>query len=219
MVRRKKVQVVHTLHETSDLWAAPIAKLSGCPIVISSRRDMGFNRQPKHHVAYRLMGKYFTQVHAVSEQVRQWHIHNDRLEPNRVLTIHNGIDVLPADITIGKRQLRQQLGLGHATRLITSVGHVRHVKGVDILLRAAVEVIREYPGVVFAVAGKYDESEYATQLRNSAETLGLSERFIFLGNVVDIPQLLRASDVFCLLSRTEGLSNALWKPWLAGCRA
>src|SRR5215471_2431432 len=35
-VRREKVSIVHTFFETSDLWAGPIAKLSGCPILVSS---------------------------------------------------------------------------------------------------------------------------------------------------------------------------------------
>jgi len=41
MIRREKISIVHTFFSTSDLWGGLIAKLSGCPVLISSRRDMG----------------------------------------------------------------------------------------------------------------------------------------------------------------------------------
>src|ERR1700724_59378 len=52
LLRRKKVQGVHTFFETSDLWGAPIARFSGCRVLISSRRDMGILRSPLHERAY-----------------------------------------------------------------------------------------------------------------------------------------------------------------------
>src|SRR5215510_10200758 len=41
MVRSVNVRITHTFHETADLWGGMIAKMSGCPILVSSRRDMG----------------------------------------------------------------------------------------------------------------------------------------------------------------------------------
>ena len=39
--------------------------------------------------------------------------------------------------------------------------------------------------------------------------MGLGANFVFLGATEDVASLLRGSDVFCLPSRSEGLSNAL----------
>src|SRR5439155_18746716 len=39
IIRAHNVQITHTFFETSDLWGGPIAKMSGCPVLISSRRD------------------------------------------------------------------------------------------------------------------------------------------------------------------------------------
>src|SRR5579862_4135184 len=52
LIRTEHVQIVHTIFETADLWGSVVAKLSGCPVIISSRRDMGFNQSPKHRLAY-----------------------------------------------------------------------------------------------------------------------------------------------------------------------
>ena len=209
LIRNNRVQITHTFHETSDLWAGTIAKLSGCPILISSRRDMGFNRRAKHKRPYRWMGRYFNQVHTVSEQVRRRNIEQDGLDPGRVVTIYNGIDTNPEPVFASKHALRRRFGLEDAAYLVTSVGHIRTVKGFDVFLRAASRVREVTPGVVFAIAGDDHEPEHTARLKEMAATAGLGRNFIFLGPIADVRPLLRASDVFCLLSRSEGLSNAL----------
>lgn len=209
LIRDNRVQITHTFHETSDLWAGPIAKMSGCPILISSRRDMGFNRERKHTRPYRWMGRYFNQVHTVSEQVRQRNIVQDHLEPSRVVTIYNGIDTGPEPTIANQHALRKRFGLEHAKHLVTAVGHIRTVKGFDVLLSAAARVREQAPGIVFAIAGKELEPEYAARLKERVVSQGLARNVVFLGALADVRPLLRVSDVFCLLSRSEGLSNAL----------
>src|SRR5205823_2281730 len=72
LIRSQGVVVVHTFFETSDLWSSVVAKMSGCPILISSRRDMGILRSAKHQLAYRLINWLFDRVLTVSEEVRSF---------------------------------------------------------------------------------------------------------------------------------------------------
>jgi glycosyltransferase involved in cell wall biosynthesis len=65
------------------------------------------------------------------------------------------------------------------------------------------------PGCVFAIAGDDHEPEHTGRLKEIAAAEGFGGNFVFLGSLSDVRPLLRASDVFCLLSRSEGLSNAL----------
>lgn len=209
IVRTYQVRITHTFHETSDLWGGPIAKLSGCPILISSRRDMGFNRQTKHKWPYRWIGHCFDQVQTVSEQVRHESVAKDRLPPHRVKTVYNGIDLPPIASGRNKRELRRVLGLPEADYLVTSVGHIRAIKGFDVFLRAASRVKRQMPGVIFAIAGHDHEPDHTRGLKAQAAACGLQDAFLFLGARDRVDLLLHASDIFCLLSRSEGLSNAL----------
>ena len=216
LVRKERVQITHTFHETADLWAGPIARMSGCPILVSSRRDMGFQRTPMHRAAYRLFRPFFSQVQAVSERVRQKNMSDDRLGASRVVTVYNGVDLPNSSVRLGKSELRREFGLEHASHLVTSVGHIRHVKGFDVLVRVAAEVRHHLPGVVFAIAGEEHEPAYAEQLRTTISSLGLQRNIVFLGAVQNVHGLLRCSDVFCLLSRSEGLSNALLEAMACG---
>jgi glycosyltransferase involved in cell wall biosynthesis len=212
LVRTHNIQITHTFHETSDLWAGPIAKMSGCPILISSRRDMGIQRGTKHKWGYRLLGRYFDEVHTVSDSVRQFCIENDRLPPERVRTIPNGIDLPPRSAAAEANGLRRRLGLPETAPLVVSVGHIRPVKGFDILLQAAARV----PDATFAIAGDTHDEAHASDLKQQACAAGLGDRFVFLGPVQNVPALLYSSDVFCLLSRSEGMSNALLEAMACG---
>jgi glycosyltransferase involved in cell wall biosynthesis len=86
---------------------------------------------------------------------------------------------------------------------------VRKVKGLDVFLRAAAVVCLRFPDAAFAIIGEDHEPEHYRQLLDLAEQLGISSNVRFLGGIENPTPLLKASDVFCMLSRSEGLSNAL----------
>lgn len=216
LVVRERVQITHTFHETADLWAGPIARMSGCPILISSRRDMGFQRTAMHRVAYRLFKRLFSQVQTVSERVREQNIREDRLHRSRVITIHNGVDLPSPCLRGGKSAIRRWFGLEDAEYVVASIGHIRHIKGFDVLVRAAAEVRKHVPGVVFVIAGEDHEPEHTSYLKKTIAEFGLDESVILLGGMADVHDLLRCSDIFCLLSRSEGLSNALLEAMACG---
>jgi glycosyltransferase involved in cell wall biosynthesis len=93
--------------------------------------------------------------------------------------------------------------------VVVSVGHIRRSKGYDVMLRAAADVCKVAPETVFLVAGDNHEPEHFAELKTLAGTLGLNSNLRFLGPVEDIRSLLQAADLYCLPSRSEGLSNAL----------
>lgn len=215
LVRSQGVSIVHTFFETSDLWGAPIAKLSGCPIIVSSRRDMGILRRPKHQVAYRFINPLFDRVIAVSEQVRSYCIRQDRLDPAKVVTVYNGIDLNETPVD-GTASLRHALGVGEASGVVVTLAHVRKVKGIDIFVRAADIVRREFPAAKFLVVGDTSETEHAMELQQLVAALGLQDTVKFVGNRQDTFRVLKCCDVFCLFSRSEGFSNALIEAMAAG---
>jgi glycosyltransferase involved in cell wall biosynthesis len=215
IIQCEQVSVVQTFFESSDLWGGAVARLSGCPVLISSRRDMGFRREFKHRLAYRLMGPMFDQVHTVSEAVRDYTIRQDRVPQHKVVSIPNGVDMekLACDYD---PVFRARHGLEDASHLIVDVGSVKPVKGYDVLVRTAAIVCREFPHAVFAIAGALQNPEHYERLCKLIASLGLARNVRFLGNLDPAFAFLQSSDVFCHLSRTDGLSNALLEAMAAG---
>ena len=215
-IREEGVQIVHTIFETSDLWGGLVAKLSGCPILISSRRDMGFNQSAKHRMAYRVMRPLFDQVQTVSEQVRQMCIRDERMAPDKVVTLYNGVDMDLVGHANGEGELRRSLELGNASHVITTVGNIRWIKGTDLVVQVAAKVCAKYPKAVFLIPGKVLEKEYYEKILQDIRALGLTSNIKFLGSSDQVFSLLKISDLFCLLSRSEGFSNALLEAMACG---
>lgn len=209
LVRQEKISIVHTFFETSDLWAGPIARLSGCPVLVSSRRDLGILRSRKHRIGYKVLSRFYDAVLAVSPQVREFCIEQDGLNPGKVHTLFNGLETDPVLHSADRFQMRLEMGIADDVPVITTVGNIRRVKGIDVLVQAAGMVCRKHPGAMFLVAGRKSEQEYCRELECRISSLGLNGNFRFLGSREDVFAILRMSDVFCLPSRSEGFSNAL----------
>ncbi len=209
LIRRENVSIVHTFFETSDLWAAPIAKVSRCPVLISSRRDMGILRTRKHDLAYGIVNRLFDCVIAVSDEVRSYCLSHDSLCPERVQTLYNGVDLDELEVKVADGDARFSLGLSSDVPIISTVANIRYVKGIDVLLHAAARVCREFPKAVFLVVGSVLEPETYAELERTVQLLGLKNNVRFVGSLSNPYPVLRASDVFCLPSRSEGFSNAL----------
>lgn len=209
LIRHERISIVHTFFETSDLFGGLVSKLSGCPVLISSRRDMGILRAPKHRIAYKLMGRLYDTVLAVSPQVREFCIQADGLDPARVQELVNGLEMEQISSAPGRAVMRWQNAIHDGVPVIITVANIRRVKGIDVLARAAGMVCAIYPRALFVVVGESSEIEYCHELENLVTALGLSGNFWFPGAREDVFSLLKMSDVFCLPSRSEGSSNAL----------
>jgi glycosyltransferase involved in cell wall biosynthesis len=201
-LREKKIRIVQTFFESSDLWAGFVTKAMSSAKLIWSRRDMGILRTGKHHAAYRLMASAPDQVFAVSEQVRQHCIEVDGIKPSRVQTIYNGLDL--ADWSSTSPTAKHE---GDA--LVTTVGNIRRVKGHDVFIKAAASVAAQFPKATFSIAGDVLEPGYFAELQALVRDLNLSDRFRFAGGVKNLREHLSTADVFVLPSRSEGFSNAI----------
>jgi glycosyltransferase involved in cell wall biosynthesis len=214
-LRRERVDIVHTFFPASDLWGSMVATLSRCPVLISSRRDMGILRMRKHRLPYMVANRLFDQVQAVSDRVREFCIREEGIAPEKVVTVPNGVDLATIDAARPADRI-PTLGLSDTTPLVMTVANLRSVKGIDVLLRAIAIVRRDVPDAVFAVIGESIETGYKEQLLSLVHELGIANNIEFLGARKDVFSLLKMADVFCLPSRSEGLSNALLEAMACG---
>jgi glycosyltransferase involved in cell wall biosynthesis len=209
LIRSHRIDIVHTFHETSDIWGGIVARASGCRVLISSRRDMGILRSRKHMFGYRIANMYVKRVLTVSNRVREYCIRSDGLSAAKVVTIHNGLDLRAFDNDQTSKFCRRSLDIPEHVPLITTVALVRRIKGIDVLLRAAALVCRLFPQAVFLVVGGYAEADYFEELKRLSVELGLGGNLKFAGHREDVIGILKSTDIFCLPSRSEGFSNAL----------
>lgn len=127
----------------------------------------------------------------------------------RILGIKGKSRVIPTGID-EKGYGKKEKGEGEAEQVvITYVGRLESVKGVDDFLAAAAPLTEGYPGLKVQVAGNYEEGNLLVrQYEKQVHFLGLRD---------DVPQILAATDIFALASYSEGLSNAVMEAMASGC--
>jgi glycosyltransferase involved in cell wall biosynthesis len=128
------------------------------------------------------------------------------LRSSLIRVIPNGIDTDRFQPR-GRRSLaRRALGVPGTTPLVVTVANLTVVKGIDVLVEAAIRVKAALPRCVFIVAGRGSER---SKLIERITALGLMRDFRLLGSHDDVADLLEAADVFLLPSRAEGQPNAV----------
>jgi glycosyltransferase involved in cell wall biosynthesis len=197
------VNAVHTIHE---VWLrSPTYQTAGAST--SSLRTL--YRRLYMKCSARLERRAFHQARvlvAVSNKVKEELQAYLGLAPEKIRTIHNGVDL--QEFSPGQED-RIALGLPPNKPLGLFVGDIRtYGKNLDTVLAALAQV----PQLHLAVAGDTHNSPFPAL----AEKLGVAERVHFLGFRRDIPKLMRAADLFIFPSRYEACSLALLEAMASG---
>lgn len=122
--------------------------------------------------------------------------------------VSEGISVLPTGIAVAQYQqaeagdIRQQRGWADDDVVLISVGRLAKEKNFETLITAVVPVIRKNPQVRLVILG---EGEERSGLEALAEELGVAERVNLIGTIPfdEVPNYLKAADIFCFASITE----------------
>lgn len=104
--------------------------------------------------------------------------------------------------------------------VITYIGRLESVKGVDDFLAAAVPLKKEFPQMKIQVVGWYP-LEHAEEGSGGQALHPLVRQYAddvhFTGLRDDVPAILAQTDIFVLPSHSEGLSNALMEAMASAC--
>src|SRR5882724_11487504 len=175
LIRTEKVDIVQTYFETSNLWGGLVAKLSGA-VLLSSRRDMGILRKTKHGLAYLVVNRLSDRVLAVSEEVKRFCVDADRIDPQKISVVYNGVDLKHIAAEDSRDNPFAQTDWAGASHIITCVANIRRVKGIDVLIRTAQRVCHELPDAVFLVAGSLYERDYSEEVQAMIRSMGLEKK-------------------------------------------
>jgi len=150
---------------------------------------------------------------AVSDSLRKIMLELEPALPD-VSVVGNGIDrerFFPEDQHVA----RNKLGLDREDKVIVSVAALKHVKGPDLLVRAAALLKKSFPHckVLFVGSGPDLRS-----LLQSAKQLDCADVCQFLGSVPNdqLRTYFNAADVSCLASRNEGWPNVVLESLACG---
>ena len=129
----------------------------------------------------------------------------DGIEPERTVTVHEGIDVAHVDAA-PRADVHAELWLPHHAPLVGSIGALVPHKGHHDFVEAAALALHEIPDTRFVILG---EGELRQTLEHQVRHLRLEKHVFLAGFRADALSFLKAFDVFVMSSVTEGLGTSL----------
>lgn len=202
--------IVHWHAARAHALGAIAALLAPGPARILSRRvDFPVRRTPGSQLLYSLP---IDAIIAISDGVRDALI-GSGVPPGRIRVVTSGIDLAPFEFPFEREVVRRRLGLADGEILVLQTAALAPHKSQIDLLRAAAAAKQRNPKIRVWIAG---EGPLRAMLEMEQIALGLGDAVRFLGFIEDVSDLLRAADLFCLSSVSEGLGTSILDAMAAG---
>jgi glycosyltransferase involved in cell wall biosynthesis len=150
---------------------------------------------------------------SVSTRLAERMAHDIGFPPERVRTIHNGVELARFTGRPSRADARAALGLPSDAPVVGTLGRLVAVKDHATLLDAAARLSREGLNPFVIIAG---DGPLRRDTEERAVALGIAPRIRLLGHRKDVETVLAALDVFVLSSRSEGLNNTILEAMAAG---
>jgi glycosyltransferase involved in cell wall biosynthesis len=211
LVRRERVDIVHTHMDLADYYGAAAARLAGAALVSSKQNADEFRRRrtwkrPPFLLLERASYAAADAVIAVSQGLVGFLEEAESLPRHKTVVIGNGVDPEIAARAPSREDARRALGIDARSPVVGTVGRLAEQKGQIDLLRAMPAIQADLPGVRLLIAG---DGPLRGVLEEESRRLGLGRAARLLGHRADVPLVLSALDLFVLPSLWEGLPQAL----------
>lgn len=223
LFRQERFDIVHVHTPVAAMIGRWAAWRAGVPKIVYTAHGFYFHERmawPKRAafvalewLGGRLTDVLFTQAEEDAKTARRLGI-----AKGPVTAIGNGVDPArfhPAIDAEARRTLRSSLGAGDGDAVILMVGRLVAEKGYVELI----EAMRAVEAKLWVV-GERLESDHAGPVEHAAEMVErdpvLKPRVCFLGYRGDVPELMRAADIFALPSHREGMPRSVIEAMMTG---
>jgi glycosyltransferase involved in cell wall biosynthesis len=209
-VRKHKIRLVHA-YDTSAVFTVPVARAFRVPVVLSSllgSRDL-LDKRSRRQI--RWTDKIVDTVVVNCEAMRRHMTDDEHISGDRIELCYNGVDAAQFYPSAPK-----PARIAGSSFLIGTVCVLRPEKALDLLQDAFARIRHLKPGMKLLLVGSGPE---LPRLQLNCRRLGIEDDCMILPSTSQVPQFLRALDIFVLCSRSEAFSNTLLEAMACGCCA
>jgi L-malate glycosyltransferase len=203
-IRQHRIRIVHTFDAPLNVFATPIARAAGTPLVLSSQRghrDLAGQGMKK---LLRATDRIVDAIVVNCEAMRRHLVDDENVPEQKIRLCYNGIDT--------NRFQRHEVPTLDGAVVIGTVCALRPEKGLDTLVRAFSRC--RHPGAKLLIVGS---GPFEPELRRLINESGIDEYCHLEPATSNVAEWLSRMDIFVLPSRSEALSNALMEAMSCGC--
>ena len=212
LLRKEKVDIVHTHDNSTVLYGTIAAKLARIPLVVNTEHGGVYFETGRKRLMNRFLWGLNDKVVCVSEQLRE-DLLKMGLSDTKSTVISNGINFNKFDIELNIEAKRRELGFNKADFIICAVGRLSREKNQEMLINAAKSILEEIPQAKFLIVG---DGPLKNSLQSAVHSQQLEKYVEFLGNREDVPEILKISDCFVLTSNYESFGLVILEAMNSG---
>jgi len=219
IIRRERIDIVHSNNDVTNQYGAVAARLCGVPIVCHLR-DMSSRTSVRHAFL-----PWADQLIANSHAVAQSYLRH-RPTPEEVSVIYNGVDLSEYDGCLEDGQyFRKEVGIPTGRFLLGIVGRIVAAKGHHVLIQAMARIAQTGEDFRLVVIGPIEtvsrdpyqvDQAFLADLRKQIDSTGLSGKVTFVGARKHMPAVYRALDALVLPSLQEAFGRTLLEAMATG---
>lgn len=153
IIRRHDIDLIYIINQPITLfWAYIVGKICRKKVISVVHNTINIKESPKLRMVKLLLPRV-AKVITVAEMQRNHLITDLKLNENHVTTIYNGIDARKFSGCIDIEQTKQSLELSADKKTVGIVSRLFYIKGVDIFLKAASQILKLKDKVQFVIIG------------------------------------------------------------------
>lgn len=133
---------------------------------------------------------------AVSQAVKDFMVENQISRPSKIVVVYNAIEHPKKKVKI----------FAKSHPILGTIGTLNFQKGIQNLIRAMPQIIKEFPEVTLKIVG---EGPYRKELEKLTRKLKLQEKIAFTGFVKDVEKELEEIDIYIQPSLSESFGLAI----------
>ena len=212
-LRREKFDIIH-IHQSAIAIFFSIFFKKNAIIIRHEHGGHALGPQKKKVIlAMRILSLLVDCHIAISNATKKGLIQRFKINYKKIRIVYNGIDLTLFKDRKNKQKLRKQFGLIKNKLVIGSIGRLVSEKGFEHFLKTAKLIKSAIHNIHFLIVG---DGPLRNDLQKLAEKLGIANCVSFLGERIDVPDLLSIFDVFLLTSNWEPFGIVLVEAMASG---
>jgi glycosyltransferase involved in cell wall biosynthesis len=193
--KQQKIDIVHTHLFAGDIWGGIAACLARVPIIVSTEHNLNLDEGWLRKIFKNFSSVYMRKIFAVSEAVREYLIKLEKINPEKIKVIYNGVDLAKFGFIKDYHFNSSQTTLGLIGRLEPQKGHL-------VALEALERSIVRYPDLKLIIMG---DGSLKPIIEQRIKELDLTDRVIWQATQTDVIPIFRQLDILIVPSLWEGL--------------